>query len=174
MLADYSMVNVAFVDRLFGKDVWKKDLKKKSPTLLNARGDPINVEGTLDVKVAGDDGKLDLQVKLGITSGNVPKGIMASVVETDEVTDLIDLKLNLADAIGQLKLAKKKDSNYSSLLYTYRLRVQENIKDLIDINKNLKGSYTHPDGVIKFNTSDDEPVNVSTSIRTSVCTSRNC
>ena len=103
---------------------------------------------------------LDLQFKLGITLGNIPLGIVASVVETDEVTDLIDLKLNLAEAVSKLKLTNKNDLNYVNLLHTYRLRVKDNLKDLMDFNSGLKGFCSHPDATIKFRTSDEDPVNV--------------
>ena len=175
------MVNVAFVNRMFGNESWKKQLKLESPTLVNASGETIAIEGTLGITVSGDDGKpfdhdflvvkrlpglvyglvgLDLQFKLGITLGNIPMGIVASVVETDEVTDLIDLKLNLAEAVRKLKLTNKNDLNYVNLLHTYRLRVKDNLKDLMDFNSGLQGFCSHPDATIKFRTSDEDPVNV--------------
>lgn len=158
---------------------WKNQQRTEIPTILNASSGNMDITGSIDIQVRGDDGNpfthcfltvkqlpgivygivgRDLQTKLGITVGNLPTGIVASAIEPERTP--FDLRTSLAQVITDLESANKADSKYADFWHTYRLRIKENLSELMVINERLTGVCTHPAGVIKFATKDEEPVNV--------------
>jgi len=87
--------------------------------------------------------------------------ISASIVETTEETECKDLGLVLADAISALEVVDNKNSSkYLDYLYTYRLRVRDELETEMKRNEKLTGFCKHPTAEIFFTTTDDHPINV--------------
>jgi len=160
------------------------------PNLRAANGKALNLVGKVDIKIERGIHKLihpflissdlpspiegllgnDVLSLLGISLTGldepgkglegVKESVVASVVETTEHSKGNDLGLTLGEAISRIELADKNASDYSHVLFTYRARLQEEIKPLLLINEQLKGFCTHSAAEIKFKTTDEIPVNV--------------
>ena len=70
---------------------------------------------------------------------------MASVIEALHLGQGVDLGTNLADAISALVITKKDSQQYLDCIYTFRLRLKDEIADLLSINEqslNLSLGYS--------------------------------
>ena len=92
---------------------------------------------------------------------NSESPITASIVETTDEPVGKDLGLDLADAISALEVADDKNSShYANCLYTYRLRVRDELEADMQRNEKLSGFCNHPAAEILFTTTDEHPINV--------------
>ena len=71
---------------------------------------------------------------------------------------MVDLQYSLTRCSSELRLSNKTEGSYKNLLYTYRMRLQEQTEGLFKTNASLTGFCTHPQAEIKFATADEIPV----------------
>ena len=113
----------------------------------------------------------DLMKKLDIELRNVPVGRVDSSLlapllalaigetgQTREVSAEVDLNHSLTKCCRELNLVNKKDNKYKDLLYTYRLRLTEELEAQFQVNAQLTGFCTHEKAEIRFETTDEHPV----------------
>jgi len=125
---------------------------------------------TFPAKVYGIVGA-DLMKKLDIELRNVPIGRVQSALlapllalaigeeqQTKEVSTGADLNHSLTYCCRELDLVNRKDNKYKDLLYTYRLRLEEELEPQFIENSKLKGFCTHEKAEIRFETTEEVPV----------------
>ena len=161
-----------------------------APNVMTANGSPMDLAGVVELPVKVGETEFqhqflvsrDLPTPITALLGNdiLPKigvrlvgledlkngeistktRLVASVVETSVATDGQDLGYPIEEVISKLVVADKKDLNYSDIVLTYRKRIMEELRDVLNDNKQLTGFCTHPRAEISFSTIDEEPVSV--------------
>ena len=180
-LSDFSYIIAPLANRLFGGDSWKQVLLQETPKVACGNHTAMSILGALDLRVQGDSDEVfthrfyvlesfpsaiyaiigsDLMAKLGITLINVPKGnnqgLMASLMEDDKVNGT-DKGYTINQCCDLLRNGSN-DDQMEDLLFTYRSRLTEMLEPDFTENSLIKGFCTHPDAIIHFKTSDEEPV----------------
>ena len=175
-MSDVSLISKKLLMSIDAKNQLKID-QQNVPSLVSAGNEPLKLEGTVVIPVSRGTFKFEHRF---IVSANLPKGIesllgndilgligvnlgglvVASVVEKPDLGNGMDMKTGLTETISALFISDKDTQQYSDGIYTFRLRLKEEIDHLLEENKKLTGFCTHPKAKIYFNTIDELPVGV--------------
>jgi len=183
-MSDATLISTTLLTSIDSEDQLKLD-KTDLPTLVSAGNELLQLEGSVMIPVSR--GQVDFLHRF-IVSARLPRGIncllgneilefiginlgglanatvvpvvVASVIETPNLGQGSNLGTNLADANSALESSNKEDQHYLDCVYTFRLRLNEEISDLLRTNAGLKGFCTHPKAEIYFHTIDEIPVGV--------------
>jgi len=156
-------------------------LKKSDlPSLVSAGNELLQLEGSAEIPVTrghinfthhfmvsanlpkGIECLLgnDILGLIGVNLGGLSGAVVASVIEAPDLGQGRDLGTSLADSVSALVISDKDNLNYYNEIYTFRLRLKEDIEDLLSLNAKLSGFCTHPKAQIYLNTVDEVPVGV--------------
>jgi len=181
--ADYSILPFETLKSIFKGENFKKKLSTDNiPRVVDASGAgmkflgkiilDINYNGKfrhefliidkLPTEMVGIIGT-DLMEILGMVfqSKLSNDGVIGSMIDIEEQFNKlgVDLGYNLEEVISRLD-DNKVSENYQDLLFTYRLRLEEELKPLIEQNQEITGFCTHEDAEIRIDTIDEIPVSV--------------